>query len=180
MPVAESYEVQLSADAKFTNPQIFKSKTEKTDILVQKPGTYQMRVRPIDEKGKPLTGYSDPVTITYTLKVPLVTPTLLEPADNTTLFFQKSENRIFWVEWRPVRQAENYILEIATDNAFKNVVLTKSLNKNRQLIKGDLPLGNLYWRVKAEGDNKSSSWSAARRMNIFAGRSADDSAREGQ
>lgn len=180
LAIADSYEVQMGTDSNYTNPRLYVSKTDSATVIAPKPGTYQWRVRPLDSKGKPLTDFSESSPITYIFKVALVTPTLIEPADNTTLFFQQTDSRVFWVEWRPVRQAETYTLEIATDEAFKNIVLTKNLTKNRHLIKDNLPLGNLYWHVKAEGDGKSSLYSATRRMNVFAGRPADNSAQEGQ
>lgn len=172
LPIAESYKVEISEDDSFKKPITYVSRGPASTVIVPKPGNFKWRVQPLASNGKPLTPYSNRGELQYNLKVPLATPSLLEPASNMTLFFQKTAAQIFWLEWKNVRQAESYQLEVATDKEFAKVVFKTETKKPRFLMKQKLPQGKLFWRVRADGDGKSSHWSEARRMKVFAGKSA--------
>lgn len=174
MPNADKYIVELSKDGSFKQPIRLESRTPASLMTVPAPGDYKWRVKPVDKAGRAITSYSDLGQIKYDLNVPLSSPKLMEPAQNMTMYFQKSGTRVFWMEWNPVRQADAYILEIAKDADFKNVLMTEKMKKTRILVQRSMPQGKLYWRVKAEGDGgqKTSNWSEVRRMRVFSGKSA--------
>lgn len=180
LPIADSYQIQVAEDEKFTAPLQFEAKDANSVLTIPKPGTFKWRVRPLDASGKPITNFSDLGSIVYNLKVPLATPSLLEPDENITLYFQQNIPQVFWIEWSSVRQAEAYKLEIAKDPEFTNPVLTEIVADTKYLIQRKLPQGRLFWRVMAVGPDRTSHWSQARRMTVFAGRSAGIHNREEQ
>lgn len=172
---AESYLVQVSKDPDFKDNTEVVARTPASVLQVPQPGDFFWRVQGLDSKGKPITKFSEVGQINYTLKVPLAQPDLLEPINNITLFFQKSLNPYFWFEWKAVRQASIYKLEISTTPTFEDVVFTKDLTATRLLVKEKLPQGDLYWRVRAESDaNRLSHWTPPRKMSIYSGRKAQN------
>jgi hypothetical protein len=90
---------------------------------------------------------------------------------NVTLFFQQSKSTPFWMAWGPVRQATEYVLEVAQDPEFSGKrVLRIETAQQSLLMKQSLPLGKLYWRVKARNSERESHWSEARALTVLGGR----------
>lgn len=170
---ADSYVVEVSKDPQFKEKTQFQARTPASIVPVEKPGDYFWRVQGLDSKGLPITNFSETGQMNYTLRVPLATPSLLEPLNNMTLFFQKRLDPYFWIEWGSVRQANNYKLELSTTESFENVVFSKDVKTTRFLVKDQLPQGALFWRVRAEGEGERlSHWSQPRKMFIYSGRRA--------
>lgn len=70
------------------------------------------------------------------------TPDLISPADGATA---RLLTLVF--RWQPVTGGGNYILEIATDSGFANII--SQLQTTGTKIEASFPLGNLYyWRVR--------------------------------
>lgn len=169
--VADSYLIEVSSDKEFTAPKKYQSRDPSSFVTMQAPGEAFYRVRPLDVDGTPLTAYSKPGLLNYILKVPLATPDLKEPFNQVTLFFQKTTEPYFWMEWSPVRQADLYILEVSKQPDFSQKVLTIETKQSRYLVKEVLPQGKLYWRVRAYGDSgRESAWSPPNEMSVFSGR----------
>lgn len=173
LSIADKYQVQLATSQSFEKPTEFETREPASAVTVPGPGEYLVRVKPLASTGQPLTEFSAPIKIDYTLRVPLATPTLLEPAQNMTLFLQKSDSYIFWMEWKPVRQADTYTLQVSTDPNFQILIIDQTLKESRFLVRSKLPKGKLYWRVQAHGEGRQSFWSEIRRMKIFAGKTAE-------
>lgn len=170
---AKKYVVEVAKDPKFRKKQRYIASVNNGKVTVPEPGEYFWRVKPLDERSRSLSTFSEIGNLSYILKVPLATPQLLEPANNVTLYFQKSLEPFFWLEWASVRQALKYRVEISLDPEFKTKILTKELGSPRILLKDSLPQGQLYWRVMALGeDGKISNWSEARKMSVYSGRRA--------
>lgn len=168
---ADSYQVEISSDADFKQKTEIKSALPSSPVPLPRPGDYYVRVRGLGFEGKPVTRFSEAGKLTYTLKVPLATPEILEPFDQVTLFFQKNLSPFVWLEWKAVRQASQYSIEVATDAQFQNKVVVATTSARRYMIKERLPAGTLYWRVQAQGDDQRVSfWTQPRSMTIFTGR----------
>jgi hypothetical protein len=176
LSIADSYQIELSEENDFKKAIVFKSREPASAIVAPKPGNYKWRVRPLASTGKPLTDYSKTGDLQYNIKVPLVTPTLLEPGENLTLYFQQDSSTPFWMEWKVVRQAEFYDIQVSTKKDFSVVDITKRTTDHRFLFNHKLPQGNLYWRVRAQGENgKLSEWTTARRVRVLAGKESANS-----
>lgn len=169
LKAAETYRIEVSETTDFKNPKTFLSRSPASLVNIEKPGEYKWRVQPLDSKNKPITDYSNPGELKFAVDIPLVQPKLIEPAGNLTLFFQKNFSAIFWVEWTPVLQAKVYDVEMSSNEDFKDLVLQEETKNSRFLIKKQLPPGDIYWRIRARGDGKSSNWSETRRLKVFAG-----------
>jgi hypothetical protein len=170
-PVAKKYLIELSDTDDFKSAKKYESESPSTVVNVPKIGSYFWRVRPFDRKGKPLSDFSDNGIVHYKFKDGPLPPHLVEPLNEMTLFFQSANITPFWLEWRPSKQAANYILEVSSDKEFSNVVISQNLKTPRWLIKKKIPDGTLFWRVKTiSSDNKESTWSETRTFQLFSGR----------
>jgi len=168
----DKYSVEIATNSEFRNAKQFQTRSPASLAKIDKSGQYFWRVRSLSSTGKPLSDYSAPGKILYQSEKPLRSPALVEPFDKTTLFFQKKNQNIFYLEWESTVNATNYTVQIAKDPDFKQIVFTKQLASTRYLLKEQLPSGELFWRVRAEGKQRISNWSDARLMNIQSGRSA--------
>ncbi len=165
-----SYEVQIAEEAEFRSPQTIETRSPSSVIQVPKPGDFYYRVRGM-QNGVPATVFSKPGKLTYYLKVPLSTPTLLKPYDQMTLFFQQTSKPYIWLEWKPVRQAANYQIELASDANFTKMLVTADSKDSRFLIREQLPDSFLFWRIRAIGEGERvSNWSQTRTISILSGR----------
>ncbi len=170
LQVVDSYLVEVSQDPSFAAPAEYSSSTPSTEVTLPTPGDYYWRVQARSKMGKPQSAHSKTGELKYILKVPLATPTLVEPFDQVTLFLQKNESPYVWFEWKEVRQATRYHLEISTDRDFQKGVVRVTTPARRYLVKNKMPSSTLYWRVQAQNDEKISFWSPPRKLNVFSGR----------
>ncbi|MNL34407.1 hypothetical protein D3C87_1563800 [compost metagenome] len=93
----------------------------------------------------------------------------MEPFDKASVFLQTAMEPFIWLEWKKVEGATNYIVEVSDKEDFSHILLTKSQSGNRFLIKEKVPLGKLYWRVRAESKESMamSDWAATREFIIY-------------
>ncbi|MGQ9819446.1 MAG: aryl-sulfate sulfotransferase [Candidatus Kapaibacteriales bacterium] len=113
---------------------------------------YYWRVRALED-----SGYS-PWSEIYTFRtVPenyLSVPILIYPP-NQTKNVKLTEN----LSWVSTPNAKSYIVEIATDMLFINILVSKEQNDTLFPIR-NLSYGTrYYWRVRAQNENKTSNWS---------------------
>lgn len=169
IPDAKSYLVEIDKGAGFAKPEQYEFKTNTGRLTVQTPGDYKVRVQALDEKNKPLTDYSNIESLKYTFHSPLITPVPLEPYNNVSIFLQKTTEPSIWVEWKRVKGAEAYRIEISDKADFSRVLLSTAVASNRFLIKDKVPLGKLYWRVRAQSKDESelSEWTEKREFTIY-------------
>jgi hypothetical protein len=173
LKVPDQYQVQISASTDFSESESLPITSNKASIKVPKPGTYFFRVQGM-KNGKAATEFSDPVSAKYILNNPLAPPILAEPVDQMTLFFQKDISPFVWLEWKPVKNATHYNVELAQDPDFAKIVYSFKTNTQRYLIKDKLPQGLLYWRAQALGaDNSVSPWATPFSMTVFTGKATD-------
>ncbi len=73
------------------------------------------------------------------------------------------------LQWRDLAPTDNtktdaFVVEIATDGDFVNIVERASTNRQHYTLQGDLPEGSLFWRVKKR---KVNTWSTSRKFEII-------------
>lgn len=169
--LAKGYELQIAKDLAFTEPIRIKTQTPAGTLNIKDPGTLHVRVRSLDGASQPLSEFSEPQTVTYVYRIPLATPILVEPSNNITMFFQTADAPFYFV-WKNVRQAEWYVLEVASDPEFSQILAKEKVTEARYLYKASSKVDMVYWRVKAENGERESHWSAARSIKMFSGRKA--------
>jgi len=172
VPNSESYLIEISPDENFQNPKRYQARSPASIAEIPTTGKYHWRVRSLSSTGQPISDFSQASNILYTFESPLQPPTLKEPLDQMTLFFQKKRGNPFYLEWAKAPHASHYSFEIAKDPDFKNIVLKKQVSSARYLLNETLPPGELYWRVRSEAPERISEWSQPRKMNVFGGRTA--------
>lgn len=170
-PLAQGYEVQVADNTSFSDANSYTSETNSLSVTVEKPGQYYWRVKPINKAGQSISKASEPGVLRYNLIVPLATPSLLEPANDLTYYYQKSIKTTLWFEWTPIRQASIYVFEVANEPSFTSIVYQLRTSSTRIKLSNSLANGPLYWRVRAEGDGQRiSNWSNPNTFTIFSGR----------
>ncbi|MFS4457532.1 hypothetical protein [Bdellovibrio sp. HCB2-146] len=169
IPFAKSYLVQLDSKGDFASPQQAEYKTTSGTLTLPAPGRYKVRVQALDENNKPITDFSNIEEVLYSFRSPLAAPKLMEPFDKASVFLQTAMEPFIWLEWKKVEGATNYIVEVSDKEDFSHILLTKSQPGNRFLIKEKVPLGKLYWRVRAESKESTalSDWAATREFIIY-------------
>ncbi len=169
IPEAKSYLVEIDKGDSFTQPERYEFKNNTGRLTVKTPGEYKVRVQALDEKNKPLTDFSNIESLKYSFHSPLITPVPLEPYNNVSIFLQKTAEPSIWVEWKRVKGAEAYRVEISDKEDFSRVLLSSAVSSNRFLIKDKVPLGKLYWRVRAQSKDETelSEWTEKREFTIY-------------
>lgn len=164
LPFASSYQVQITQNSEFSEDG---STTPNTQSLVtlQNPGLYKVRIRAFDTNNT-VIGTSNTQEVSYSHRPPLPPPQLLEPFNNASVFLQKDTEPFIWLEWKKLQHAGLYNIEVSSDPEFKKIILQSEQKGNRFLIKSRLPLGTIYWRVRAKSANGAeiSAWSQARQF----------------
>ncbi len=169
IPYAQKYLVEMSKSNDFSGAAQFEYTTASGKLKVAEPGTYKVRVKALDGDSKPLTEYSNVEELLYSFRSPLVSPVLAEPFNNASIFLQKETEPFVWLEWKKVKNATQYKIEISDRSDFSKILITKTQSENRFLVKQRLPLGKIYWRVRAEipQEKEISEWTAFREFTIY-------------
>ncbi len=169
VPFAKTYVVQIDKNKNFTQPQQFEYSSNTGTLTLTDPGRYNVRVRALDDSSKPLTDYSNIEEVLYSFRNPLTTPLLQEPFDNASIFLQTEAEPFIWLEWKKVAGATSYTIEISDTEDFSHSLITKTIAGNRYLIKERVPLGKIYWRVRAEsrGEKEASDWTHKREFTLY-------------
>lgn len=168
LKIAPLYEIQLSKTPDFKLKKKSFSKDYQTNIIAPTAGEYFWRVRAVNAQKKPISLFSDAGKINYKHQVPLTQPILTEPQANATLFFQQKATPYVWLEWKPVRQATSYLIQISESPDFSQVIHSSEVKESRYLLQQKLNRGKIYWRTQALGEKGMTSfWSQSRPINIY-------------
>lgn len=172
IPKAKNYKIEVSKDKQFSKvvSSTLSSQPHKSISLAQ-PGNYFARIAVADAQGNIQSKYSKEIPISYTFKKPLAMPNLIDPLDKMAVYIQNADSAMIWLEWKPVEQATNYTIDISTDPQFSKKKISSQIKGTRYLIKDKISEGNIYWRVRAENNEKTSHWSPVRSFNVIAGKS---------
>lgn len=165
---AKSYLIQVDKTPDFLNPAQFEVSENKGSIPLSAPGKYFVRIKGQGEEATDVSDFSNIESVDYIFRLTLKAPELLEPFDKTTVFLQKDMEPLIWLEWSPVRDAENYRLEASTTPDYSKIVISKDLKQTRLLIQQKIPYGIIYWRVKtvSKDEEMNSEWSE-RQFNLY-------------
>ena len=101
-------------------------------------GQYYLKVRAKDVKG--LEGYD--ATHTFDLNARPFAPNIVTPHDAETLREANPQ-----LTWTPLEQASQYVLQIAHDANFNNMIETRQVNSNNYKLEKSLASGQYYWRL---------------------------------
>ena len=139
VPDAVAYYVEIAEDREF-NRSLLKSKLTRPSFnwLAPRPGKYYLRVAAEDVEGE-RTAYSDPALIVVNFQPP---QNLLPGSGSTLVRNQKSIE----FSWNPIPGAKEYVLEIAKNSDFSNLVSRHTSSRSRYAVE-NLDAGSFYWRV---------------------------------
>ncbi|MBK7961890.1 MAG: FecR domain-containing protein [Bdellovibrionales bacterium] len=162
--LANRYNLEISKNEKFQNPQVFESKSPEAPFRIKEPGTYYARVKPWGASDVSITAPSNVVRFEYTFTSTLRTPTLAEPLNQATVFLQQDLEPFIWLEWKKDPAAIKYEIQVSNDPHFKKVLLTSTTENHRFLLKQKIPYGSVFWRVRsiAKFTDLTSQWSTSR------------------
>jgi len=162
---ATAYQIQVASDIAFNN--IFvnitptsNSYTQSTQLFTPKQ-TYYWRV-------KAKSNSSDNAGIWSTIedfvaKSPLDEPILTSPANAST-----SISLTPTCSWQSVSNATSYVIDIATDDNFSNIVLNNEVTSTSYTLTSSLNYQTkYYWRVKAKNSLYESLWSEVFNFNTI-------------
>lgn len=156
---AAEYLFEISADPTFSNItyQTTTIKAAHTPTKRLPNNVYYWRVTPIDNRdhyGEP----SDVWSFTFNWKYP---PQLLTPDDDVAVAFTPR------FSWTSVEAAENYELQISTQQDFGTATTYRTTNTEYTPIDALSNDQDYYWRVKAiDEESNSSPWSITRKFSI--------------
>ncbi|MFN9065988.1 MAG: hypothetical protein ACK5V3_02090, partial [Bdellovibrionales bacterium] len=127
-----------------------------------------------NEEGEPISGPSNIEKMQYEIKNLLPAPELIRPFNETTVFLQSDDNPYLWLTWKPVNDAEQFLIEIAKDFEFRDLVesarVPASKEKfHRYLMGKRIPYGKYFWRVKSisETEKIDSNWSVTNQFYLM-------------
>lgn len=161
-PVNEAafYELEISEESK--PPKREKIKEGASFLYsAQKAGEFSFRVRPMDEKGRPLTDYSQAEKFIYGLRTMIPPPILLAPKDKSKVKIQGKVDDYLWLVWRDSPVTKHFEVQVAERPDFIKTVLEDKVYNPRYPLKQLIRPGTYYWRVRPVLPNKDyvSDWS---------------------
>jgi hypothetical protein len=156
----DHYDLQLASDAAFTSGLMEQNidgqatNSEYTLSTALTPNTrYYWRVRAFNTARQ-----SSNWSSVYYLRAAMLPTSLTSPA-NVTSPTMTTFRPTF--SWNPVTGASSYTIRISSTSAFSSTVVNSKASGTSYVPTIDLPLNKvLYWRVRAEGANGPSLWSA--------------------
>jgi hypothetical protein len=150
------YQVQVATDAAFSAPVINErvyglANSEYTPTTDLNPNTkYYWRVRAFNTAGE-YSGWS----LTRTFRTTIATPILTMPVNGST-----TANRRPTFDWDDTSGATLYTIQVSRNSTFTSLVFSVNVTNSTFTPLVNLPLGTLYWRVRAYGANGPSLWSS--------------------
>lgn len=162
MPEAASYKIDVATDALFQQMVSgYEDQTANTNSLtianLDANTTYYYRVRAVNNEA--ISNHSELI---------LVKTTNLDTPVTTTA--TNIQNDSFTANWNPVSNATSYLLDVATDQAFTQMVpgyVNLSQVNNTSVVQG-LESGTAYYfRVRALGLNATSEYSNITQVNTL-------------
>jgi len=142
--LASRYNIQISTDQSFSNIQWQQyQKTTSVNLPKLDDGRYFLRISAISENGMEGLTESTSFIVNIYPKAPKLSPlSLMDIASPKPL------------EWSSADNVNNYIIQIAKDESFSQIVIDKQVDNPSYTISSPLALGSYYWRVAAlQGEN---------------------------
>jgi hypothetical protein len=163
-PAGLSSQLQVADNAAFANPITdFDTDISQAWAISSLPSeTLYWRVLGVDVYGNEGPA---PAARTFTVrppKGPLPAPTLEFPANGATVTAGQ-EVSFFW---QPVNGAASYKLEVGTSATFERPFVVHKTARDNQVNTRNLPVGTLYWRVRAADSKGSGMWSNTFQLTV--------------
>ena len=150
---ASSYTIEVSQSAGFSTiaNSLNAITTNSTSLTGLTPGTtYYWRVKANNADG------SSDWSASWSFTTNMTTPTLSLPTNGAT-----NSSIAPTLNWTAITNASSYLVEISTDATFTNLVSAKNTVSTNSLgLTGLIAGTTYYWRVKANSEVASSSWSS--------------------
>ena len=156
-PDLASYDVQIATDSAFASLLYDETGVSASEFTVPSDllpnAKYYWRVRALNASGA-TAGW----TTTRYFRTALTTPAPSLPLDGAAVHTRRPA-----FDWSDVSGATGYTLQASKVSTFAAIVLTANAATSTFTPVGDLTANTLlYWRVKANGPNGPSAWSAVR------------------
>ena len=168
------YKIEVSNDGTFRDARVVATQRGPASLQVQKPGQYHVRVFATNDEGEAISPSSNIESFNYQIKNLLPAPILIRPFNDTTVFLQQDDNPYLWLTWKPVDDAEQFAIEVATDKDFQRVIDSAVVNSThetflRYLMAKRIPYGKYFWRVKSvsQTEKTDSNWSEPYMFYLF-------------
>jgi hypothetical protein len=150
---ADSYQVQVDSNSNFDSPEragtVTSSQFTVTPDLVA--GTWYWRVRTFDN-----SVYGNwSVSWNFILSSLLIPPTLLSPANGTTIGDYSP-----LLDWSDVAGADSYQVHVDNSSGFSSPDRNRNILASSYTVSPDLAGGTWYWRVRTYDGSNVSNWSA--------------------
>lgn len=168
------YRVEVSNDGTFRDARVIATQRGPASLQVQKPGQYHVRVFATNKEGEPTSPSSNIESFNYQIKNLLPAPILIRPFNDTTVFLQQDDNPYLWLTWKPVVDAEKFLIEVAKDDNFQRVIDSAVVESShetflRYLMSKKIPYGKYFWRVKSisQTEKIDSNWSKPHMFYLY-------------
>jgi len=152
--IFDHYQIQVASDVAFTTLLHDESVviSEFTPLTEFPPNTRNYwRVRAVNT-----LGHVGAWSAVWNFRAAMLPPNPVLPADGTSLLHRRPT-----FDWSDVTGASNYTLQISTVANFGSLLRTASAVSSIYSMPSDLPANTtVYWRVRANGANGPSLWSA--------------------
>lgn len=156
---AAAWVSQLALDAEFTqivNEQVIQTTSLSFADLAD--GQYYLKLRAQDSHG--LQGSDAVHAFSVKVRAPEPVLELLEPQDSEVIPLAPTE-----LSWKPMPNANNYIVQIARDKDFANIVYERHASFNKLTINQSFGAGEFYWRVAVLIHGKPQKFSKMRKFS---------------
>ncbi len=172
---ASGYRVVVAKDKRFTDLTANR-KTARNSFGVNLPAgaTYYYKVAALDHKGQP-AGYSDPGE--WKVAAPpresrkrrepaskpkpvetLPAPSTLLPLSGVAIVPMDDRMVPIVFRWQRVNGAQSYRLEVSRVANFSQTLYSLTSREAQMVLHKELPVGKIYWRLRAESGSSVSNW----------------------
>jgi len=150
--------LEVARDADFRDV-VLDAVAPKSPFLTDKlPGEGDYYYRLIKGSGNDITVLLQPVRFTLITKA---APQLIYPFNAVNI----PEGKTLRFYWQAKHGVPKYHFQLAFDGAFDKIHSDFTLSET-QTTPQNLPAGDLFWRVRGEGDNVFTQWTETRRLRI--------------
>lgn len=148
--MAISYTLEVSDSEEF-NTILHSLETPLRRIAVENvaPGNYFWRVKTkINAGGSESVRESVPTRFSVERKAELAPPAILRPADGEKIDRLVFKTKGAILSWNSEPGFSSFEVDLASDNEFKQIILSESRTVNFAEVRKELTQGRYYWRVK--------------------------------
>ncbi len=164
--LSANYEIEFDDSPDFKKPLAITTDVPLKKVQAPRPGTYYWRVRSLNKNNSPTSNFSQAYKVQYKRvfrnddsirALRPVTPALQQ---SVVLVGQGKERRMLFQWSRPF---ENVLYKMQVSNApdFSNILFEGQTRSTRLFLDKELPQGWIYWRLRAEGNEMNTPWTAA-------------------